>query len=142
MKSLNDLRAQHGWFTFPEPEELSVAIDRINERLKRLMPTSDLAGFKDRLIRAARLDLAGFALSDGDGYRRRVRSFAELPRAELAWIESWLAQANLSEELARLGWLPQPTPERIARLLKEDIDIPLRTRDNLMERYVSHDRCS
>jgi hypothetical protein len=62
-----------------------VAIDRINERLKRLMPTSDLAGFKDRLIRAARLDLAGFALSDGDGYRRRVRSFAELPRAELAW---------------------------------------------------------
>lgn len=139
MKSLNDLRAQHGWFTFPEREELAATIERINQRLKRLMPTSDLAGFKDRLIRAARLDLAGCALSDGDGYRRRVRSFDELPRAELAWVESWLAQANLSEELARLGWLPQPTPERIARLLKEDPDIPLRTRDKLMERYIPRD---
>lgn len=139
MKSLNDLRAQHGWFTFPEREELAATVERIDQRLKRLMPTSDLAGFKDRLIRAARLDLAGYALSDGDGYRRRVRSFDELPRAELAWVESWLAQANLSEELARLGWLPQPTPERIARLLKEDPDIPLRTRDKLMERYMPRD---
>lgn len=139
MKSLNDLRAQHGWFTFPEREELAATIERIDERLKRLMPTSDLAGFKDRLIRAARLDLAGYALSDGDGYRRRVRSFYELPRAELAFVESWLLQADLREELARLGWLPQPTPERIARLLKEDPDIPLRTRDKLLERYVSHD---
>lgn len=139
MKSLNDLRAQHGWFTFPEPEELRVAIDRIDQRIKRLMPAGDLAGFKGRLIRAARLDLAGYALSDGEGYRRRVRSFDELPRAELAFVESWLAQANLSEELARLGWLPQPTPERIARLLKEDPDIPLRTRAKLLERYLPHD---
>ncbi|MBE2234216.1 MAG: hypothetical protein IAE85_12050 [Anaerolinea sp.] len=139
MKSLNDLRAQHGWFTFPEREELAATIERIDERLKRLMPTSDLAGFKDRLIRAARLDLAGYALSDGDGYRRRVRSFYELPRAELAFVESWMLQADLSEELARLGWLPQPTPERIARLLKEDPDIPLRTRDKLLERYMPRD---
>lgn len=139
MKSLNDLRAQHGWFTFPEDEELHVAIDRINQRIKRLMPSSDLAGFKDRLVRAARLDLAGYALSDGEGYRRRVRSFDELPRAELAFVESWLLQADLREELARLGWLPQPTPERIARLLKEDPDIPLRTRDKLMERYLPRD---
>ena len=139
MKSLNDLRAQHGWFTFPEAEELRVAIDRIDQRIKRLMPTADLAGFKDRLIRAARLDLAGYALSDGDGYRRRVRSFDELPRAELAFVESWLLQADLREELARLGWLPQPTPERIARLLKEDPEIPLRTRDKLLERYMPRD---
>lgn len=139
MKSLNDLRAQHGWFTFPEREELAATIERIDERLKRLMPTSDLAGFKGRLVRAARLDLAGYALSDGEGYRRRVRSFDELPRAELAFVESWMLQADLREELARLGWLPQPTPERIARLLKEDPDIPLRTRDKLLERYMPRD---
>jgi len=138
MKSLNDLRAQHGWFTFPEAEELRVAIDRIDERIKRLMPAADLAGFKGRLVRAARLDLAGYALSAGDGYRRRVRSFDELPRAELAFVESWMLQTDLREELCRLGWLPQPAPERIARLLKEDPDIPLRTRDKLLERYVSH----
>jgi hypothetical protein len=139
MKSLNDLRAQHGWFTFPEAEELHVAIDRIDERIKRLMPAADLAGFKGLLIRAARLDLAGYALSDGEGYRRRVRSFYELPRAELAFVESWMLQADLKAELARLGWLPQPTPERIARLLKEDPDIPLRTRDKLLERYMPRD---
>ena len=139
MKSLTDLRAEHGWFTFPEREELRVAIDRIDQRIKRLMPESDLAGFKGRLVRAARLDLAGYALSDGDGYRRRVRSFDELPRAELAFVESWLLQADLREELCRLGWLPQPTPERIARLLKEDPDIPLRTRDKLLERYIPRD---
>jgi hypothetical protein len=139
MKSLHDLRAEHGWFTFPEREELASAIERIDGRLKRLMPESDLAGFRGRLVRAARLDLAGYALSDGEGYRRRVRSFDELPRAELAWVESWLLQADLREELARLGWLPQPTPERIARLLKEDPDIPLRTRDKLLERYMPRD---
>lgn len=139
MKSLNDLRIENGWFTFPEREELAATIERVDEHIKRLMPTADLAGFKGRLIRAARLDLAGYALSDGDGYRRRVRSFYELPRAELAYVESWLLQADLREELTRLGWLPQPTPERIARLLKEDPDIPLRTRDKLLERYMPRD---
>ncbi len=139
MKSLNDLRAQHGWFTFPEREELTATIERIDQRIKRLMPAADLAGFKGRLIRAARLDLAGYALSDGEGYRRRVRSFYELPRAELAFVESWMLQADLREELTRLGWLPQPTPERIARLLKEDAEIPLRTRDKLLERYMPRD---
>ena len=139
MKSLNDLRTEYGWFTFPEREELAATIERVNRPIKRLMPAADLAGFKGRLIRAARLDLAGYALSDGEGYRRRVRSFYELPRAELAFVESWLLQADLREELARLGWLPQPTPERIARLLKEDPDIPLRTRDKLLERYMPRD---
>lgn len=138
MKSLNDLRAQHGWFIFPEPEELRVAIEHIDQRLKRMMPTADLAGFKGHLIRAARLDLAGRALSAGEGYRRRVRSFAELTRPELAYIESWTLQADLPQELARLGWLPSPSPQRISRLLREDPDIPLRTRDKLMERYLPH----
>jgi len=125
MKSLNDLRAEHGWFIFPEPEELRVAIDRIDRRIKRLMPENDLAGY---------------ALSDGEGYRRRVRSFDELLRPELVYVESWTLQADLRVELARLGWLPEPTPERIARLLKEDPDIPLRTRDKLLERYLPHVR--
>jgi len=55
-------------------------------------------------------------------------------------VESWTLQADLRVELARLGWLPEPTPERIARLLKEDPDIPLRTRDKLLERYLPHVR--
>ena len=139
MKTLTDLRAEHGWFTFPEREELASVIEHIDRRLKRMMPESDLAGFRGRLVRAARLDLAGYALSDGEGYRRRVRSFDELPRPELAYVESWTLQANLPAELVRLGWLPKPTPERIARLLKEDPDIPLRTRAKLLERYIPRD---
>jgi len=138
MKTLNDLRAQHGWFTFPEPEELRVLIEHIDQRLQRAMPAADLAGFKGRLIRAARLDLAGYALSAGEGYRRRVRSFDELTRAELAWVEAWTLQANLTIELARQDWWPEPTAKRVARLLKEDPDIPLRTRDKLMERYMAY----
>ena len=139
MKTLSDLRTEYGWFTFPEREEMAATVERIDQRLQRAMPAADLAGFKGRLVRAARLDLAGYALSDGEGYRRRVRSFDELPRAELAFVESWLLQADLREELARLGWLPQPTPERIARLLKEDPDIPLGTRHKLLERYMPRD---
>lgn len=139
MKSLHDLRNDCGWFTFPEREELAAAIERIDRRLRRAMPESDLAGFRGRLIRAARLDLAGYALSDGEGYRRKVRSFGELPRADLAYVEAWCCQADLRAELARLGWLPEPTPQRIARLLKEDPDIPLRTRAKLLERYLPHD---
>ncbi len=138
MKTLNDLRAEHGPFIFPEQEELAATIERIDRRLKRLMPAADLAGFKGRLVRAARLDLAGYALSAGDGYRRRVRSFADLTRAELAWVEAWTLQADLKQELSRLGWLPAPTETRVARLLKEDPDIPLRTRDKLLERYLPH----
>jgi len=138
MKTLNDLRAQHGWFTFPEPEELRVLIEHMDQRLQRAMPAADLAGFKGRLVRAARLDLAGYALSAGEGYRRRVRSFGDLTRAELAWVEAWTLQANLTIELARQGWWPEPTAKRVARLLKEDPDIPLRTRDKLMERYMAY----
>ncbi len=138
MKTLSDLRTEYGWFIFPEREELAATIERIDRRLKRLLPAADLAGFKGRLIRAARLDLAGYALSAGDGYRRRVRSFADLTRAELAWVEAWTLQANLTIELARQGWWPEPTAKRVARLLKEDPDMPLRTRDKLMERYMAY----
>jgi hypothetical protein len=138
MKTLSDLRAEYGWFTFPEREERAATIERIDEHIKRLIPAADLAGFKDRLVRAARLDLAGYALSDGEGYRRRVRSFAELTLAELAWVEAWTLQANLTIELARQGWWPEPTAKRVARLLKEDPDIPLRTREKLMERYMAY----
>lgn len=138
MKTLNDLRVEHGSFTFPEREELAATIERIDRRLRGVMPANDLAGFKGRMVRAARLDLAGAALSDGDGYRRRVRSFGDLSRAELAWVEAWTLQANLPAELARLGWLPTPTETRVTRLLQEDLDLPPRTRAKLSERYLPH----
>jgi hypothetical protein len=46
MKTLNDLRAEYGWFIFPEREELAATIERIDKRLQRLMPAADLAGFR------------------------------------------------------------------------------------------------
>lgn len=136
MKSLNDMRAEYGWFSFPEPEQVHAAISRIEYRIGRALPALTERGVKGRLLRAARLDLAGQALSQGDGYRRRVRSFGELTQPELVYVEAWLAQADLKQELAGLGWLPGPTPRRITQLLKEDAEIPPRTRERLLARYI------
>jgi len=133
MKSLPDLRAQHGWFTFPEPEELYVAVTRINRLLAAALDDLPLAGCKAWLVRAARLDLAGRALSAGEGYARQVESFKDLTRAELDFVAAWIEGCDLRAELALLGWLPAPTARRIARLLAEEEAIPERTRARLVE---------
>lgn len=137
MQSLIDLRDKLGWFEFPDAPEMHVAVERLDRRVRSVLPA--VPGFTGRLARAARLDLASKALTEGDGYGRRVRSFHDLPRAELAYVEAWVGQADLAAELTQLGWLPQPSPQRILRLLQEDSDLPVRTRDRLIKAYIVHD---
>lgn len=136
MKTLNDLRADSGWFAYPEAPEMHAAVDRVDAAVAAAFSAAAIDGFKGHLVQAARKDLAGQALTAGDGYTRRVRSFAELTRAELQYVEAWLAGHDLSAELRQLGWLPAPSPRRIARLLQEEGDIPPRTRQRLVERFV------
>ena len=136
MKSLNDPRTEHGWFTYPMPDEWHAVVTRIDTIVEVAFEGLEIEGFKERFVRAARKDLAARALTAGDGYERRVHSFGDLTRAELLYVEAWLAGADPHLELKRLGWLPSPSPKRIAQLLKEDRDIPARTRQKLMERYM------
>lgn len=136
MKSLDDFRTDYGWFVYPAADELHSAIARIDARVEQAFAGLDVEGFRTRIVQAARKDLAGQALSDAEGYARKVPTFVDLTRAELAYVEAWIAGADLPAELARLAWLPQPTPQRIVRLLKDDRDIPVRTRQRLIERFV------
>ena len=82
-------------------------------------------------------DIASQALSEGDGYQRKVTSFNDLTRAELIYIMHWLEQTDLIDELKAQGWLPQPKPERILRLLVEDDQrLGPRTKAKLTEKYL------
>ena len=109
---------------------------RIDAAVEAALGGLVLDGLKERFIQAARKDLAGRALSAGEGYTRRVDTFRDLTRAELDFVEAWIDGSNLPAELERLAWLPTPAPQRIVRLLQEDPDIPLRTRQKLIERYI------
>lgn len=136
MKSLADFRNEHGWFTYPLVDEMHATVARIDAAVEMAFDGLDIEGFRTRIVQAARKDLAGLALSDAEGYVRKVQTFTDLTRAELAYVEAWITGADLPAELRRLDWLPQPKPQRIVRLLKEDRDIPPRTRQRLMERYI------
>ena len=98
---------------------MHAAIARIDALVEQAFDGLDVEGFRTRFVQAARKDLAGQALSDAEGYARKVQTFTDLTRAELAYVETWIADADLPAELARLSWLPAPTPQRIVRLLKE-----------------------
>lgn len=136
MKSLDDFRNDYGWFVYPAADELHSAVARIDAAVEMALDSLDLEGFRTRIVQAARKDLAGLALSSAEGYARKVPTFADLTRAELVYVEAWTLGADLATELARLSWLPAPTTQRIVRLLKEDRDIPVRTRQKLIERFV------
>lgn len=109
---------------------------RIDAAVEAALSSLALDGLKERLVQAARKDLAGRALSAGEGYTRRVDTFRDLTRAELDFVEAWIGGVDLPAELRRLAWLPAPAAQRIVRLLQEDPDIPLRTRQKLIERFI------
>ena len=118
------------------PEDLHAAVRRIDATVETALAGLTLDGLKERFIQAARKDLAGRALSAGEGYTRRVDTFRDLTRAELDFVEAWIGGVDLPAELRRLAWLPAPAPQRIVRLLQEDPDIPLRPRQKLIERFI------
>lgn len=136
--TLDDLRHEYGEFTFPVRDEYATAIPPLDHRIEDALDGYvDLGGWKSHAVRAARLDIASQALSEGDGYGRKVTSFLDLTRAELIYILHWLEQVDVVAELKTQGWLPQPKPERILRLLVEDEErIGPRTRAKLTERFL------
>lgn len=137
--TLDDLREEHGEFAFPVRDEYATAIPSVDHQIGDALDAYlDLWGWKSHAIRAARLDIASQALSEGDGYARKVASFRDLTRAELIYIMHWLEQIDLVGELKAQGWLPRPTPERILRLLVEDDErMGSRTKARLAELYLN-----
>lgn len=142
MKSINDFRREHGEFTVPDDMELAAIVQRIETPIANALRAIDAHGLKSTLIPAARMDLASQALSEAEGFPRRVESFKDLSRAELYYFEDWLAGVNIDREMKAKGWLPSdghpagPDPRRILRLLREDPEIAPRTRSKLLERFV------
>ena len=98
---------------------MHAAIARIDALVEQAFDGLEAEGFMTRFVQAARKDLAGQALSDAEGYARKVPTFTDLTRAELAYVEAWINSVDLPAELTRLTWLPAPAPQRIVRLLKE-----------------------
>ena len=117
---------------------MHAAIARIDALVEQAFDGLDVEGFRTRFVQAARKDLAGQALSDAEGYARKVQTFTDLTRAELAYVEAWIASVDLPAELTRLTWLPAPAPQRIVRLLKETpkSKLPPSTVEALMQQFI------
>ena len=114
-------------------------IARIDALVEQAFDGLDVEGFRTRFVQATRKDLAGQALSDAEGYARKVQTFTDLTRAELAYVEAWTNSADLSTELTRLAWLPQPASQRIVRFLKETpkSKLPPSTVEALMQHFLT-----
>jgi hypothetical protein len=122
MESLKAYRKHYGEFFYPEWDEVAAAVLLFNGEIEPiLLSCANLKGVKGVMVSAARRDLAGNALSRGEGFTRIVRSFNDLTRAELIYVRDWfnVAKGDTRGELAALGWLP-PSKYRLERLLKED----------------------
>ena len=137
MKSLQDFRNDNGEFTFPEREEMVAALDRIEAAVQAIQ-TIDTTGVKDRLTRTARLDLASLALTQGEGFTRKVDSFKDLTRAELNYIEAWVSSTGVRQALLNAGWTAEgaPKPKRVIQMIKTG-EVPDSTSSKLIERFIA-----
>lgn len=114
------IRQQYGEFTYPEPEELIMVVQAVEEViLPAISSFLDTRGVKGLFVDQARYDLASRALTQADGYTRKVRTFKDLTRAELLYVRWWIEQADITAELAEAGWIPVPTIARLKRLVAE-----------------------
>lgn len=138
MKTLGQLRTELGEFQYPLAEELWPIVEQINLMVDKVLRSerADTKGFHGRAVKAARHDLAGFALSVADEYPRKVKTFRDLTLPELEFVVGWVAGCRIVDVLKFYGWLPQPEPYRIRQLLDEDPDIPPRTRKRLQKRFL------
>ena len=91
---------------------MHAAIARIDALVEQAFDGLDVKGFRTRFVQAARKDLAGQALSDAEGYARKVQTFTDLTRAELAYVEAWIASVDLPAELTRLSLIHISEPTR------------------------------
>jgi hypothetical protein len=115
------MRKMYGEFTYPEPEELAVIVQAVQSNIleRAVLYYLDTRGVKGLIADEARYDLASRALTQADGFQRKVRTFKDLTRAELLYVRWWIEQCDITAELAEAGWIPRPTMERLKRLIAE-----------------------
>lgn len=137
MKSLQDFRMESGEFTFPEREEMVAVLDRI-EAAVQAAQSVDTHGVKGLLTRTARLDLASQALTEAEGFTRVVRSFKDLTRAELNYVEAWVGSTGTKQALQKIGWTAEgaPKPKRVIQMIKTG-EVPDSTSSKLIERFIA-----
>jgi hypothetical protein len=114
------MRRMYGEFTYPEPEELIMVVQAVEEViLPAISSFLNTRGVKGLFVDQARYDLASRALTQADGFTRKVRTFKDLTRAELLYVRWWIEQCDIIAELAEAGWIPLPTMDRLRRLVAE-----------------------
>lgn len=115
------MRRMYGEFTYPELEEMIMVVQAVEEAILEpaILCFLDTRGVKGLILKQARYDLASRALTQADGYTRKVRTFNDLTRAELLYVRSWIEQCDITAELAEAGWIPVPTTDRLKRLVAE-----------------------
>jgi hypothetical protein len=114
------MRRMYGEFTYPEQEEMIMVVQAIEEVvLPAISSFLDTRGVKGLFVDQARYDLASRALTQADGFQRKVHTFKDLTRAELLYCRHWIRQCDITAELAESGWIPVPTMDRLRRLVAE-----------------------
>jgi hypothetical protein len=115
------MRRMYGEFTYPEREELAVVVQAVEEAILEpaILCYLDTRGVKGLITDQARYDLASRALTQADGFTRKVHTFKDLTRPELLYVRWWIEQCDITAELAEAGWIPVPTMARLKRLVAE-----------------------
>jgi len=118
---LKAMRKMYGEFTYPELEELIMVVQAVEDAILEpaILCFLDVSGVKGLITDQARYDLASRALTQADGFTRKVRSFNDLTRAELLYVRWWIEQCDITAELGAAGWIPVPTMDRLKRLVAE-----------------------
>ena len=131
------MRKMYGEFVYPELEEMIMVVQSVETVLLPAMTRFlDTRGVKGLFVKQARHDLASRALSQADGYTRKVRTFSDLTRAELLYVRWWIEkECDITAELVEAGWIPFPTTDRLKRLVAE-ADVSKRAMNVFTQRWA------
>ena len=135
--NLKAMRKMYGEFTYPELEEKIMVVQAVEEEIleRAILCFLDTRGVKGLITKQARYDLASRALTQADGFTRRVHTFSDLTRAELLYVRWWIENSDITAELAEAGWIPVPTMDRLKRLVAE-ADVSKRAMNVFKERLA------
>ncbi len=130
------MRRMYGEFVYPELEEMIMVVQAVEAvLLPAITRFLDTRGVKGLFIKQIRHDLASRALTQADGYTRKVRTFNELTRAELLYVRWWIEQADITAELVEAGWIPFPTMDRLKCIVAE-VDVSKQAMNVFKQRWA------
>jgi hypothetical protein len=131
------MRRMYGEFVYPELEEMIMVVQAVEAvLLPAITRFLDTRGVKGLFIKQIRHDLASRALTQADGYTRKVRTFNDLTRAELLYVRWWIEkECDITAELVEAGWIPFPTMDRLKCIVAE-VDVSKQAMNVFKQRWA------